>query len=237
MTTELSDYRTGCINGCTRKNADGNREATPAKHGHLCSGCYDRLEKWLTEIPERFALLPEFLTQGTQLEPNPGSKATKRTMAPAPLRVGALDLLDTRRGRKWLGTEPTDDRRGAIGALLAIANEIRVLRGSPIKNDSHVLGEADYIRLSLGTLATQEWVTESYKEIKTLHRELGDAVGIYPPRPVATCTVVDPNTDDPHPCDGPLYPSKAGGVYCARCNSTWDTSDLRRLGLTLGASA
>lgn len=230
-------YRTGCINGCTRKNKAGNRELVPAKHGHLCDGCYDRLEKWLREIPERFALLPQFLTQGTELEPNPGSKATKRTVAPAPLRVAALDLLDTRKGRKWQGTEPTDDRRGAIGTLLAIANELRALRNSTIKNDSHVLGEADYIRLSLETLSKQEWVTDAYKEIKKLHRELGDAVGIYPARPVATCTVVDPNTDDPHACGGPLYPSKAGGVYCAECSSTWDTLDLRRLGLTLGTTA
>lgn len=233
----MSTERTSCINGCTRKNASGNREAAPARHGHLCDGCYARLETWLREIPERFALVPEYLTQGAPIDPNPGSKATKRTNAPAPLRVAALDLLDTRRGRKWLGTEPSDDRRGAIGTLLAIANEIRVLRGSPIKNDSHVLGEADYIRLSLETLATQEWVFDAYKEIKTLYRELGDAVGIYPPRPVATCNVVDPNTDDPHPCGGPLYPSKGGGVYCAKCSEHWDTTDLRRLGLMLGTPA
>lgn len=233
----MSEMRTGCINGCTRKNASGNREPALAKHGHLCGGCYDRLEKWLTEIPEHFALVPEFLTQGTKLEENPGSKATKRTVAPAPLRVAALDLLDTRRGRKWLATEPTDDRRGAIGTLLAIANEIRVLRGSRPKFDSHVLGEADYIRLSLETLATQEWVFDAYKEIKKLHREIGDAVGIYPPRPVAACDVIDPNTDDPHECGGPLFPSKGGGVYCAKCANTWDPSDLRRLGLTLGTPA
>lgn len=233
----MSTARTSCINGCTRKNASGNREASAAKHGHLCDGCYDRLEKWLTEIPERFALVPQFLTQGAALDSNPESKAVKRTVAPAPLRVAALDLLDTRKGRKWLGTEPTSDRRGAIGALLAIANEIRTLRGSPTKDDSHVLGEADYIRHSLETLAAQEWVIETYKEIKVLHRELGDAVGIYPPRPVATCNIVDPNSDNPHECGGPLYPAKGGGVHCARCNETWDTFELRRLGLTLGMPA
>lgn len=233
----MSIDRTGCINGCTRKNTAGNREVAPAKHGLLCGGCYDRLETWLREIPERFALVPEYLTQGVPLDPNPGSKATKRTVAPAPLRVAALDLLDTRKGRKWQGTEPTDDRRGAIGTLLAIANEIRALRGSPIKNDSHVLGEADYIRHSLDTLATQEWVIESYTEIKTLHRDLGDAVGIFPPRPVATCNVVDPNSTDPHECGGPLYPTKSGGIHCARCGETWDTTDLRRLGLMLGTPA
>lgn len=225
------------MNGCTRKNASGNREPSAAKHGHLCSGCYDRLETWLREIPERFALVPQFLTQGAAIEKNPDAKAAKRTVAPAPLRVAALDILDTRKGRKWLGTEPTNDRRGAIGALLAIANEIRALRGSPAKDDSHVLGEADYIRHSLATLANQEWVHETYKEIKALHRELGDAVGIYPPRPVATCNVIDPNTDNPHECGGPIYPAKSGGTYCARCDETWDQNELRRLGLTLEVPA
>lgn len=233
----MSIDRTGCINGCTRKNASGNREASAAKHGHLCGGCFDRLNTWLAEIPERFALVPEFLTQGTKLEDNPGSSSVKRTVAAAPLRVAALDLLDTRKGRKWQGTEPTDDRRGAIGTLLAIANELRGLRGSPIKNDSHVLGEADYIRHSLDLLVQQESIFDTYKEIRTLHRELGDAVGVFPPRPVATCKVVDPNSDDPHECGGPLYPTKAGGIHCARCGETWDTVDLRRLGLMLGTPA
>jgi hypothetical protein len=233
----MSDTRTNCANGCGKKTPDGNRTPSLAKHGWLCTGCYDRLETWLREIPERYALVPEYLTQGAPLEPNPGSKATKKPVAPAPLRVAALDILDTRRGRKWQGTEPTDDRRGALGTLLVIGNEIRTLRGSPTKTDSHVLTEADYIRLSLNLLTAQEWVTDTYNEIKQLHRELSDAVGIYPPRPVATCNIIDPNTDNPHECGGPLYPSKAGGVYCARCNNTWDTTELRRLGLTLGAIA
>lgn len=230
----MSD-NTGCINGCTRTNQDGNREPTQARNGRLCNGCYDRLEKWLREIPERYALVPQFLTQASTIDENPGSKKrAKRPVAPTPVRVGALDLLDTRLGRKWQGTEPTEDRRGALGSLLAIANEIRSLRGSPNKPDSHVLTEADYIRLSLELLAHQEWVNDAYKEIKHLHRDLGDAIGVYPPKPVGKC----PNTPEGQTdeCAGPLLPDHSG-VICPRCGRHWDHNQLGLLGRNLKATA
>jgi hypothetical protein len=177
---------TYCENGCTRV-VKGEREKVHAHTGRLCRGCIDKLEDWLIQIPERYAQLPEYLLPSADLDGNPESKATKRPVAPAPLRLAALDLLDTRRGRKWLGTEPTDDRRGALGTLLAIANEVRLSRGSEAQADGYVITEADTIRLGLSQLVGIEGISDIFKEIKALHRDLGAAVGQYPPRSVGKC--------------------------------------------------
>jgi hypothetical protein len=182
----LSTTITYCENGCTRV-VDGEREQVHAYVGRLCKSCAEKLEDWLIQIPERYAQLPEYLLPSADLDGNPESKATKRPVAPAPLRLAALDLLDTRRGRKWLGTEPTDDRRGALGTLLAIANEVRIGRSSEPQTDGHVLTEADTIRHGLPQLAAVEGISDIFKEIKALHRDLGAAVGQYPPRSVGKC--------------------------------------------------
>ena len=218
-----------CANGCTRINNAGHREPTPAQAGRLCNTCHDRLERWLTEIPERYALVPQYLLPSVDLDANPESKATKRPVAPTPLRLGALDLLDTRLGRKWQGTEPTTDRRGTLGTLLAIANEIRVARGSTARTTSSVLHEADTIRGQLNWLTQQDWIVETLQEIRILHRELGDAIGEYPPRPVGTCYILT-DTDE---CGGPLMPTDYG-VHCPRCGTRWGHDELRRVGLALG---
>lgn len=222
-----------CVRGCTRPRrhqADclddtcSGCEPQRTETGHLCHGCLDRLDTWLTEIPERYALLPSFIEPSAERDKNPEAKATKRTQAPVPIRLDVLDLLDTRRGRKWLGLAPTTDRRGTLGTLLAIGNE---LRDKP-RGDSTVIHEADWIRGSLHRLAHIDHVEDIYEELRTLHRQLGDATGQHPPRPVGTCGRIRPNTDNP--CGGQIIPSDDGGAHCRRCNADWDYENLRFLG-------
>lgn len=220
-----------CVRGCSRINADGNREPVLANHGRLCSHCASKLEQWLIEIPDRYALVPQFLLPSADLDASPETKHTKRPTAPVPVRLAALDLLDTRLGRKWQGTEPTPDRRGTLGVLLAIANEIREDNGSRRRATSTVIHEADTIRGQLDWLTRQEWVTDAYEELRILHRELGDATGQHPARPVGTCGRIRPNTDQP--CGGNIYPTDEGGAKCRRCNASWDYDRLRFLGTLL----
>jgi hypothetical protein len=219
-----------CARGCSRINSDGNREPVLANNGRLCGTCVGKLEKWLTEIPERYALVPQFLLPSTDLDKSPESKATKRPNAPVPLRLAALDLLDTRLGRKWHGTEPTPDRRGTLGVLLAIANEIRESNGSTRRKTSTVVHEADTIRGQLTWLTQQEWITDAYDELRNLHRELGDAIGVYPPKPVGKCYVIAENETEE--CGGPLLPNHSG-VMCPKCGATWGHDELRRVGMAL----
>ncbi len=226
----MTDTIRYCANQCSRVNNDGNREPVHAKIGNICGNCMTRLEKWLREIPDRYAEVPTYLEPTTDLDRNPEVKnGRKRATAPAPIRLAALDLLDTRRGRRWQGLVPTESRRGALGTLMEIGNELRAMRGvRPVLNAT-VSGEAEYIRGGLDRLAFSAGIDDTYKELKALHRQLGDAIGDYPAKPVSTC----PEEYDDGVCGGPILPNAAGGVYCPRCGTRWDVERLRWLGRML----
>lgn len=220
-----------CANGCTRKGSDGERHPRHAALGNLCNTCADNLDKWLREIPDRYAIADGFLNPTVDRDANPETKATKRANAPVPIRLEVLDLLDTRRGRMWLGLVPTIDRRGTLGTLLAIGNELRAIRGAKPRLNSTVVAEADYLRVGIDKLATITEVSDLYDEIKNLHRALGEAIGEHPPRPVAKCTITN-DTDD-KPCGGPIFAGRDGGAYCARCRADWNANTLALLGAIL----
>jgi hypothetical protein len=47
-----------CVNGCLTRPTQGPRRPIPAEEpGLLCRFCDKRLETWLREIPETYALL------------------------------------------------------------------------------------------------------------------------------------------------------------------------------------
>lgn len=213
-----------------------NRCAVHGTHHHpdppakLCRRCEANLTTWLREIPDHYALLPRFVEHGTT-DRNPDSKATKASEASAPMRLEIIDLLDDRLGRKWLGLTPTDDRRGVVGSLLAVASEIHDGRNLTGEKPTTVVNACDYIGRHILWLTEQDWVGDTYDEIRKLHRALSDAVGIYRPRPVGRCHVVPDDTDDP--CGGPLMANPYGGVHCPRCQAAWDAGHLRQLGLAL----
>jgi hypothetical protein len=204
----------------------------PDPPAQLCAHCEDQLTRWLKEIPNHYALLPTFLQHGTT-DSNPDSKATKRSEAAAPMRLEIIDLLDTRLGRKWQGLAVTDDRRGTLGTLLAITGEIHDGRNLTGEQPTNVTAACNYITRHMLWLITQEWVGDTYSELRKLHRSLSDAVGIYRPKPVGKCHVIPEDAEEP--CGGPLMASPYGGVRCPRCESTWDATHLRQLGLAITA--
>lgn len=224
---------TRCVNGChTRPDTDGNRHPVLTEDPSLlCRACEDRLLGWLDKIGEHYLLLPDFLTPGS-VETNPESKTTKAADPPVPVRLEVLDLLDTRHGRRWLGTQAAQDRRGVLGTLESWARMVREERNLATPDDAAtVIGEAAFLRRHLLWIAEQPWVDELYDDIRTLHRQLADAVGDYRPRPVGRCGVA---TEDGE-CGGALMPSRwSVGVYCGRCGASWTETDLERLGLVIG---
>lgn len=226
---------TRCVNGCqTRPDDDGNRHPVLTEPPSLlCRGCEDRLLGWLDTIPQHYALLPAFIEPGS-VDTNPESKTTKNPNPPVPVRLEVLDLLDTRLGRRWSGTEAADDRRGTLGVLWGWARAVREEHpnGLAVPRDAcTVAGEAAFLRRHLLWCAEQPWVDELCDEIRNLHRDLADAVGDYRPRPVGYC---DAPTEDGE-CKGPLLPSRfGGGVHCARCGDVTPIERLRFLGARLG---
>lgn len=218
---------TYCANGCTRNHEGTRIPVTTEPPSLLCGRCEDNLRRWLKEIPERYALLPTFIGHGTTPK-DPDHVTTRQTEAPAPMRLEIIDLLDTRRGRHF-GIIPAADRRGTLGTLHAHAQYIRDEKHLARNPQPTVHSEAALIERWLLWLTEQDWVTEPYRELRVLHRQLGDAIGEHRPRPVGTCVI---DTGDGE-CGGPLLPSRLGGVHCPRCDATWDIDELRRLGLIL----
>lgn len=222
-----------CANGCTRTTPEGRTPATTEPPSQLCPRCEHNLQTWVKEIPDRYALLPHFIAHGT-VDRNPEAKTGRNVVAPAPMRLEIIDLLDGRHGRQWSGIAPKEDRRGAVGTLHAPAQQIREAKKIAPELNPTVAGEAAFLSRWLLWLCEQEWVSDAFKEIKKLHNQLGDAIGERRTRPVGTCVVETEDGDETGQCGGPLFPSLTGGVYCARCQDSWDIDELRRLGLLLG---
>lgn len=218
-----------CVNACTRKHGDEWQPVTTEPPSQLCARCEDRLKQWITTIPEKYALLPIFLEHGAA-ERNPDSKATKSATAQAPMRLDIVDLLDTRRGRHWNGTEPTTDRRGVAGILKVHID--RLIEERPLTQQSPITTISEACNLldrHLLWLVEQDWVEYLYEDIRQLIRTLADAVGEYRQKPVGRCHLEPEGSDVA--CGGPLFANTYGGVRCARCNASWEADKLRLLGL------
>lgn len=230
MTTRTIRY---CANGC-KSVYDGKRSPTQVKSDRalVCDHCEDQIEKWLREIPDHYALLPEFMLPGSA-EKDPGSKATKAAYVALPVRLEVIDLLDQRPGRIWQGTAPAHDRRGVIGTLVVLVE--RLVDEKPLTPPTNVTVSSACSLLARHRLwiAEQEWVTLLHDDLKQLHRALADAVGIYRRPPVGRCQVLMGEGDDTKPCAGGLYPTEYGSVRCTRCGETWNSDKLRLLGMTL----
>lgn len=223
-----------CLNGCTRRHGDEQLAVATEGKSQLCVQCEGRLGDWLGKIPDTYALLPTFLEHGTT-DKNPESKTTKAANAPAPMRLDVIDLLDERRGRKWLGTAATEDRRGVLGTLWA--NVDRLAEERPLEHVPAPSVPAACLLLNRHRLwlAEQDWSSDLYEDVRTIHRQLADATGDYRRKPVGRCHIIPEQAETP--CNGPLFANPYGGVHCTRCDATWDPTHLRQLGLAQAEKA
>jgi hypothetical protein len=223
--------RVGVVHYCDNGCATNKQPRITEPPSRICRRCEDELNKWLTAIPDIYALLPQFRDHGTT-DSNPESKTTKAAEAPAPMRLEVIDLLDERLGRIWQGTAPAHDRRGVIGTLQAHVERLLEERNQPIPNNLTVSSACAILNRHRLWLAEQIWISDLHKEIKTTHRAMSDAIGDYRPRPVGRCHI---DTEDGEACGGGLYANPYGGVRCSKCAATWDAEHLRQLGLAQAA--
>ena len=208
-----------CLNGCE------SRAGTPASRvlcepgKSLCPRCLDRLDTWLRQIPDSYALLPSVVDHGT-VAADPGTKRTKRPDAPAPMRLEVVDLLDTR------------DARGVLGQLQPWADLVRDQRRLTIATEPTVTNVCRLLLAHLPWIAEHEWAGDLYDEIRVLARTLADTIGEYRPKPVGKCA----RLDDGEVCGGALVMDRHGlGVHCLGCGSRYEASvELRELGLVVG---
>lgn len=211
-----------------------NCKHTTTNKSLICGRCEDRIHDWLTQLPDKYAMLAMFLEPGS-IERNPDQKATKNPTPPIPVRVEVLDLLDTRLGRKWQGTAAAKDRRGVIGQLQGACEaliERRPLTTEPLPIT--VTAACRLLDRHRFWIYEQDWVTELYNDLDSLTKQIKNAVGEYRRPPVGRCHVIPEDAEEP--CGSGLFANKYGGVRCSGCGATWDAAHLRQLGLAQAAS-
>lgn len=231
MSTKVLRY---CLNACTIRSGTGRVRAQTDGRSQLCSSCEDNLDKWLREIPDHYALLPTFAIPGS-VEKNPDSGTTKAAYVNPPVRLEVIDLLDRRVGRIWNGIAPAHDRRGVIGTLVALVEQLVDTRPLTPPKDVTVSSACALLQRHRLWIAEQEWVTDVYAELKELHRQLSEAVGIFRRPPVGRCHLIPEEAEKP--CGGPLHPNDYGGVRCSRCGNHWNAEELRLLGMAQNDTA
>jgi hypothetical protein len=226
----------------------------------LCPRCLDRLEHWLRDIPDSYALLPVVQEHGT-VPGNPESAKTKQPDAPAPMRLEVTDLLDTRDGRGALGVVHAwaqlirDERR--LPARRCHCDHARPTHGQGRGHDKghctaagcgcrtytpgpyYVHAETRLILAHLDWCGQQEFAGDLYRELKDLTRQMSDTIGDYRARPVGKCAAwIDrPGAPLQVLCGGALVMDRdKQGVVCLGCGKEYAAdAGLRELGLIVGA--
>lgn len=207
----------------------GKRINEEQNKSRLCGNCEDRIHHWLTTIPDNYAELVIFIEPGST-EKNPESKTTKNPTPPIPVRLEIIDLLDTRLGRKWLGTAAAKDRRGVIGELQGSCEtliERRPLTTEPLP--ATVTAACKLLDRHRLWICEQDWAVDMYDDLERINRDIRNGIGEYRRPPVGHCHIVPEDGDEK--CGGGLFANPYGGVRCSRCRAAWDAAHLRQLGL------
>lgn len=202
---------------------------TPARGLLICPGHRRWLADTLADIVETTALLPAFLEPGSSVDDGRQVKS-KRVDPPAPIRLDVVSLADRRTVHRHDG-----DIYPVLAVLESWARLVREERDlARPANPATILGEANLLVIHLDWIAAQPFVDELASELRQVKSSLHAAIGDHAPRPVGTCPVIHPDTGQ---CAGPLYQDRYGrlSVTCRRCGETWGETELRRLGLVIGA--
>lgn len=248
-----------CLNGCSRGAGDAREQVLCEPGTQMCRSCTDRLDTWLRQIPDNYALLPHVVDHGS-VPADPGTKHTKRPDPPAPMRLDVVDLLDVRPGFGVLGVvhswaelvreERRQPQRCVCGHMAlghpqqghCTATRCTCAGYRPAVHS--VSGECGVLVANLPWAVQQDWIGDLYAEVKQLHRTLADTVGEYRRKPVGKCAafvnvaigqINDPATTQVL-CGGALVMETEGtAVRCLSCGTRHEANQgLRELGLIVG---
>ena len=202
---------------------------TPAKGLNICLGHRRWLAETLSDVIETTALLPLFREPGSSVDDGRQVKS-KRIDPPAPIRLDIVSLADRRTIHRYQG-----DTFPVLAVLESWARMIREERDLTRPTvEATILSEAALIQQHLDWVGAQPWVDDLAAELRSVKTSLHAAIGDHAPRSVGPCPIVDPDTG---PCEGRLYQDRYGrlSVTCNRCHENWGETELRRLGLVIGA--
>ncbi|HEY2086272.1 MAG TPA: hypothetical protein VGH54_09635 [Mycobacterium sp.] len=254
-----------CVNAC-QTGTGPQRGMVFCEPGKLlCPRCSKRLDGWLRALPDLYALLPAVVEHGS-VAGNPENVRAKNPDPPAPMRLEIVDLLDTRVGMRSDGTTDGRGVLGLLHRWAELVRDQRhdprpCAGGCSHPRPSHgtdrrhrgctviactcqhwepaavtVTAEVSTLIGNLAWCTEQDWAGDLYAELKSLHRQLRDAVGEYRTHPVGTCKAQPVGQAETAVCGGPLFMDKESrAVRCASCGSRYEAdSGLRELGLKIG---
>jgi hypothetical protein len=203
---------------------------TPAQGLNICPGHRRWLSETLADIVETTALLPLFVEPGSSVDDGRQVKS-KRIDPPAPIRLDIVSLSDRRTIHRYDG-----DTYPVLAVLESWARMIREERELTAPTvAANIVSEATLIIGHLDWVGAQPWVDDLATELRYVKTSLHSAIGDHAPRSVGPCPIVDPEHG---PCTGRLYQDRYGrlSVTCNRCGEVWGETELRRLGLVIGAA-
>jgi hypothetical protein len=206
----------------------GHAKPKKAQHGFICANHYEKLGSALEDILELCSLLFYFYEPGTATDDGRQVHGT-RIDPPSPVRLDVVALMDPR--TKQL--HPSDPVP-VLAIIESWAKLVREERGLEAPTTTSILSEEIHLlSRHWAWIVEQAWVDDFANEIRDCQSALKSAIGEHSPRPVGKC----PITTDEGTCQGNLYQDRYGrlGVTCRKCGEVWGETELRRLGLVLGA--
>lgn len=211
---------------CLLGHSNGHPRATV---GHICRGCVERLQSWLTEITELFAGLPDVIELGSVPDDTAAhGHVKKRPASPALVRLDAWAMLRDR-DRLYRTGEPSD--LPDVPAVLAdlayrVADDLGIV--PPGDLGGNLAGAATFLATRIEQAARSAWIDELDADVKWVRRALRRAHGIVDVQALGKCLTVTDGRD----CGGRVWPSRDGGdprPRCDRCTRRYGTLDLVRL--------
>lgn len=211
--------------------------------GMLCGDHYATVREQLQDCMEMYAIVGEFLLPGSTPEDD-GSKHTKKSTIPAPIRLEVLALRDPRNATdlEWTYESNWDQAKGRLTGngseiptyhlwLDGWAEYVREYVTDP-KPDRTDTGNTKWLQAHLNWLAGDDQLPLFLKELRGAHRALMAGVGKSPKRPLGYCYL----DFDGNECKGSIWlADDSKGARCGKCKVTWSGPELIRLRLALAS--
>lgn len=234
----MTDDHQTCVRGCTRRGEllpTGERAEIPAEArvGLLCQRCADRLQQWITDIPDLYATLP---IRRTRTAGSAGSvKRSRRSHSPALADLDTVALTDPRTTTSWIADprhnpddDPDDPARyvpDIIGQWARLLVEEQRLSG-----DYNTLPAAAAMLLRWwSTVCAQPWIDEMHDEIRGVYRILKRHHGDDRPQRIGVCISIIGEPGSLHECGAELYARQGDPVRCNQCGRRYDGLALLRI--------
>lgn len=192
----------------------GKGQPRTAKVGYVCGFHLRKHSEILMEIPDAYASLSIYRTQGGTNEVR-----VKNQDPPAPIDLDALSLLDPRSTAPRGYEADGNDLPNLHEALHSWCRVVHEDIGGVLPSDD-LTSVVFYLNRHAGYLAAQPWVDEYWRELNDCHHALIRVSRHERPQKIGRCYL---NLED-DTCNGELIQQPGTlATKCQRCGQEWKT--------------